>query len=156
VPIIPIIRTRTRHSRHTYPTCDNIIANFQTTNHTMLSCQSAFTSRFSVTAPKNGYSSARFSQYASRHRLLAMEIIQLPALRSSCHSHPLINTPHLNFQLNSSKNSLQDNTSTRTTQRTLLLCGCRGVITAQLYSNGRGADYMENTVFLLLHVSGVT
>jgi hypothetical protein len=75
-----------------------------------------------------------------------MEILQLPW---SCRC-PLVNTPHLNSQVNCSVSCLQDNSSVRTTQKTQPLCCCRGVFTAPLHSNYRGADYIENTVLLLL------
>jgi hypothetical protein len=58
--------------------------------------------------------------------------------------------PHLNCQLNCSAIFLQDNSLARTMQEAQPLHYCRGVFTAPLYSNGRDADHIENTVSLLL------
>jgi hypothetical protein len=57
--------------------------------------QSAFTSRCSVAALNNGYSSAMFSLDVSWRRILTMEILQLPWLRLC----PLVSAPRLNSQL---------------------------------------------------------
>jgi hypothetical protein len=57
-------------------------------------------------------------------------------------------TPTSELPLNSSSSCLQDNSSARTTQKTRPLYCCRGVFTAPLQSNGRGADYIENTALL--------
>jgi hypothetical protein len=45
------------------------------------------------------------------------------------------------------RSCLQDNSSARTTQKTQPLYCCRGVFTAPLHSNGRGADHIENIPF---------
>jgi hypothetical protein len=82
----------------------------------------------------------------TRSRILTVETLQLPW----SHRFPLVNSPHLNSQLNCSASSLQDNSSARTTQKTQLLYCCRGMFTAPFYSNDRGADHIENGVLLLL------
>jgi hypothetical protein len=125
----------------------NTIADFHTTNHSTLSSQSAFTGRYLVTALNNGYSSTMFSLDVSCYRILTTEILQLPWSRRC----PLVSTPQLNYQLNCSANCLQDNFSARITQKTQPFYCCRGMFTALLHSNCRGADHIENTVLLLLH-----
>jgi hypothetical protein len=69
-----------------------------------------------------------------------MKILQLLCSRRYCPE----NIP----QMNCRANSIQDNSSSRITQKSQPLYCCRGVFIAPLHSNGRGADHTENTVLL--------
>jgi hypothetical protein len=62
----------------------------------------------------------------------------------------LVNTPHLKPELKCSANCLQNNSSSRATQKTQPLYCCTSTFTAPLHSNGRGMDHMENIVLLVL------
>jgi hypothetical protein len=75
-----------------------------------------------------------------------MEILQLPW---SCRCL-LLNTPHLNSQLNCSANCLRDDSSAWTMQKIQPLCCCRVMFTALLHSNHHGTGYIENTILPLL------
>jgi hypothetical protein len=83
-----------------------------------------------------------------------MEIVKLPW----SHRCPLVNTPHLNSQMNCSATCVQDNSSVRTTQKTQPFLSCRGMFIAPLPSNGRGAGHMENSscIIACVYVAGVT
>jgi hypothetical protein len=118
----------------------NTIANFHTTNYSTLSSHcflysllgnrfqqrlflcNVFTRRFLVTDLNNGDSAVSALMSLLSGEYLATELLRY---------------------------CLQGNSSARTMQKTQPLYCFRGVFAASLYSNGRGADHIENTVLLL-------